>query len=82
MRPNKPVKKFAFGLRVSSKLNRSFNWVEFANPNTFDTKEEAEKFIQDTPNWNKHRNPNNPSVKNKNVGIFQLTDDELQQYNR
>jgi hypothetical protein len=82
MRPDKPVKKFALGLRVSSKLNRSFNWVEFANSQTFDTKEEAEKFVRDNVEWNRHRNPNNPSVKNKNVGIFQLTDEEIQQLNK
>ena len=82
MRPTQPVKKWALGLRVSSKLNRSFNYVEFANPNTFDTIEEAQAYMGDNPEWNKHRNLPNPRVKNKNMGPFELTDDEVQNLNR
>lgn len=82
MRPTQPVKKWALGLRVSSKLNRSFNYVEFANPNTFDSQEEAQKYIEENPEWNKHRNLPNPRVKNNNMGPFQLTDDEVVELNR
>ena len=77
----KPVKRWALGFRVSSKLNKSFNWVEFANPNTFDTKEDAEKYMTETEGWNQHRNHSNPSVKIKHCGPFQLTDAEMVDYN-
>jgi hypothetical protein len=82
MRPTKPVKKWAIGLRVSSKLNRSFNYVEFANPNTFDSQEEAQAYIESQPNWNRHRTLVDPTIKNSNVGPFELTDEEVIELNR
>jgi len=77
----KPVKRWALGFRVSSKMNKSFNWVEFSNSFTFDTKEEAEKFMAENTGWNQHVNKNNPSVKIKYCGPFQLTDAEMVDYN-
>lgn len=82
MKLHKPVKRWAIGFRVSSKLNRSFNWVEFANPHTFDTEEEAVQFITDTPNWNQHKNQNDPRVKIKYCGPFELTDEEIATFER
>lgn len=81
MKLSKPVKPWALGFRVSSTLNKSFNWVEFANANTFDSKEEAEKFMSENLNWNQHRNISNPNVKHKYCGPFKLTDEEVTKYN-
>lgn len=79
---SKPVKQWALGFRVSSKLNRSFNWVEFSNSHTFDTEEEAIQFMADNTDWNQHRNQNDPRVKIKYCGPFKLTDEEMATYER
>ena len=81
MLPEKPVKKFGLGLRISSKLNRSFNWLEWANQNTFDTHEELNEFMKKNPDWNRHRNQNNSSIKNKYCGPIELTEEELNYWN-
>ena len=81
----KPVKRWALGFRVSSNLNKSFNWVEFANENTFDTKEEAEAYMEAHPDWNNHRNvahAGDPTriKKSRYCGPFELTDEEVTTY--
>ena len=74
------------GLRVSSNLNKSFNWLEWANPNTFDTREEVEKYMEETVGWNKHRNqnqdPNSPILKHKYITVIELTDEEIEYWTR
>ena len=81
MLPLFPVKKFGLGVRVSSSQNKSFNWLEWANPNTFDTKKEAEQYMGSTLNWNLHKNQNNPNIKNKYCGIMELNKEELIYWN-
>lgn len=76
MKPNKPVKKYALGFRINSNLNKSFNWVEFANPQTFDTEEEIKDYIEKNPNWNKH------ITRHPQCGIFCLSDEEVKNYNQ
>ena len=86
MKLTKPVKRWALGFRVSSNLNKSFNWIELANSNTFDTKEEAETYMAEHPDWNRHRNTalsSDPTriKKSRYCGPFELTDAEITDYN-
>ena len=78
---SKPVKRWALGFRVSSNLNRSFNWIELASSQTFDTQDEVISYMEATPNWNRHRNLNQPSV-GLPCGPFELTDEEMAFYER
>lgn len=77
----KPVKRWALGFRVSSPLNKSFNWIELSCSQTFDTKEETISYMEATPDWNRHKNLNHPQVKLK-CGPFELTDEEMAFYER
>ena len=81
MLPSKPVKKYGLGLRVSSTANKSFNWLEWANPNTFETEAEANEYMTNSPEWNNHRNQNNAGVKNKYCGIIRLSQEEIDWWN-
>ena len=81
MKLAKPVKRWALGFRVTSKMNKSFNWIELANPQTFDTKEDAEKFTKENPTWNQHKNQNHTNVR-LTCGPFELTSDEIAFYER
>jgi len=77
----KPVKRWALGFRVSSSLNKSFNWVELASSQTFDTKDEVISYMEATPDWNRHKNQNHPQVQLK-CGPFELTNEEMAFYER
>lgn len=77
----KPVRRWALGFRVSSKLNKSFNWIELASSQTFDTKDEAVSYMEATPDWCRHKNQNHPQVKLK-CGPFELTDAEVAFYDK
>jgi len=81
MKLAKPVKRWALGIRIASKMNKSFNWIELANSQTFDSKEDAEKFIKENPNWNQHKNHNHPNVRIQ-CGPFELTDEEIAFYTK
>jgi hypothetical protein len=77
----KPVKRWALGFRVSSTTNKSFNWIELACSQTFNTKDEAISYTEATPDWNRHKNQNNAQVKLP-CGPFELTNEEIAFYER
>jgi hypothetical protein len=74
MRPTLPMKRYALGMRTTSKLNPSFNTLFFICKETWDSKEEAEEYIKNNPTWKK----NEHSMST----ILILTQEEIDTYSR
>jgi hypothetical protein len=69
--PTLPIKKWALCI-ITSSLNGDNYWVFFCNKNSFNSYEEAWKYITENRNWNEGHS---------HGGINELDDDALNFYN-
>lgn len=74
MKPNKPVKRFVIGIRTKSKLNPSFNTLLIVCRESWDSKEEAEKWSSENPAWR--------TGVHKYACVLELTPNEIEFYNQ
>jgi hypothetical protein len=69
--PAFPIKRFALGI-VTTSLADNTQWIDFCNPVSFDTHEEAEQFIHTVKNWNQDGHSHN--------GIIELSGEDIRFY--